>query len=224
MVNEKNPVEDDIRDYANITKTYTNSTSKSSNHTITKTQEQNFKSIAQEKKNTNEKIENNESRERYLKRNNLIMYNVPESNRENAKSRIEDDHHICEKIFREDLNEQNFHIEEIIRLGKSNLENHTRSVLVKVYNEKEKWRIIGKAKNLQYSEYFNNVYITKDMTVKERSENKTLRIELKERRENGEDVLIKNEEIVRRKREINLGDYIVKTKMRNPRAQAMSNH
>lgn len=60
------------------------------------------------------------------------------------------------------------------------------------------------------------------MTVKERSENKTLRIELKDRRENGEDVMIKNGEIVRRKREINLGDYIVKTKMRNPRAQATS--
>ena len=66
-----------------------------------------------------------------------------------------------------------------------------RPLLIKVTDTKEKWYILGKAKNLRDSEIYSKIFISKDMTIEERQKDKELRAELKERKENGEDCLIK---------------------------------
>ena len=99
-----------------------------------------------------------------------------------------------------------------MRLGKNDENSLIRPVLMRLRNEKEKWIILGRAKHLKNSEKYQRVYITRDMTEKERSEDKTLRTELKERRDNGEDVQIKNGVVVKRRKNVTLGEYVMEQK------------
>ena len=57
-------------------------------------------------------------------------------------------------------------------------------------NESQKRQILSKAKTLRNSTEWNRVYISPDLTPKERAENKKLRDELKRRRNEGEANLI----------------------------------
>ena len=154
--------------------------------------------------------------EKERKKNNLVIYNVTESGQNEVGKRIEDDIMICEEILSE-LEVGNVFIEKVVRLGKND-NSKIRPVLMRLRNEKEKWNILGRAKQLKNSEKYKGVYITRDMTEKEREEDKILRTELKERRDNGEDVQIKNGVVVKRRKNITLGEYVMEQKtVRNSR-------
>ena len=176
-------------------------------------QEQNDDTQQLNKENEANKDTNEETEK---KKDNLILYNVPESKSQDPKQRVEDDLDICEDIIYRELQIDNVNIFKIIRLGKKD-ENKMRPLLIKVTDTKEKWYILGKAKNLRDSEKYSKIFISKDMTIEERQKDKELRAELKERKENGEDCLIKNGRVVKR-RNVNLGDYVIEQRhLRNNR-------
>ena len=135
-----------------------------------------------------------ESQEKEKKKNNLILFNVPESVEQRNESRIEDDKKWCKKVFsrREGLGLeiQDEDVIEVIRLGKrQELENSKpRPLLVKMYSAGIKWHVIKNAKKLKNSseEDVKKIFIVPDLTEKEREKDRELRKELERRRNNGE--------------------------------------
>ncbi|XP_068235814.1 uncharacterized protein PF3D7_1120000-like [Palaemon carinicauda] len=133
---------------------------------------------------------------------NLVIYNVPESEREEAEERKTEDTNWCQDIFRNSLELDQIEMEQVIRLGKRNEggRGRPRPVLIKFKNEEMKWKILKSAKKLKHEQnpLKKRVGITKDMTKKEREAMAKLREELKEKQDNGENGwMIKNGKLLR---------------------------
>ena len=138
-----------------------------------------------------------EIKDKEMRKNNLVLYNVPESNEEEARGRKAEDGEWCRKIFsgREGLglNVGEEEIVEIIRLGRreelSNVGNgmKPRPMLVRMSSATIKWEIIKNGKKLKNAnEVFKKIYIAPDLTKKEREEDKKLREELEQKKSSGE--------------------------------------
>ena len=141
-----------------------------------------------------------EQRERSSREHNVIFHNVPESISADVEERKSYDKEQVQDII-SFLEVEDSEIRQTVRLGKK----ETRSgkprllkvTLGKVNTKKE---TMTKAKNLRSctSNYYNKVFITPDLTYKEREESRKLRQELAERRGKGEsDLVIKSGRIVR---------------------------
>ena len=107
----------------------------------------------------------------------------------------------CKDIFQTSLGVRAFGIEKVIRLGLRGGQAgaRPRPTLVKLRNVKEKWDIIGKAKELknEQNQARKKLSIIPDMTTKEREADKKLHEELKRRKDNGErGIQIKNNSII----------------------------
>ena len=135
-----------------------------------------------------------EEEEKKKKINNLILYEVQESQKESGQDREEDDKEKCKKIFANGLGMNGVNIEKVVRLGKRyNRDEEVqrlrpRPMLVKLSTKEEKFDILKNAKNLARTqdEVMKKVIITPDRTKKEQEKDKELRNELKRRREAGE--------------------------------------
>ena len=168
------------------------------------TEQQNYiKEIRQE---VQEKFDDEKDREK--RKCNLIFYNIIESKHPNMQRRLDEDFRTCSKIIYEELLIENFNIDCILRLGKVYNDGKPRPILIQFATEREKWEILRRAKNLRNSTKYGVIYIARDMTVAERKIDKALREEMHQRREQGEDCFIKNVEVIRRKRDIRLRDFI----------------
>ena len=120
-----------------------------------------------------------EQMEKVQRKENVVVYNLPESEEEQAKDRYKEDEAACRKIF-EVMEMENVEQKQLIRLGKRE-EYKIRPVLVKLKDEeakqqKKSWSV--------FSEQYAGVFISKDLSRAEREREKNLRKELKELREN----------------------------------------
>ena len=120
------------------------------------------------------------------KKKNLIMFNLPESNEEEATKRYQEDLSRCGKIFTKELEIQDLTLEKVIRIGKKK-ENGNRPLIIKLGSEADRNTVLSKAKRLRYSVEFARVYLAKDMTEAEREKDRKLRQELIEKRKKKED-------------------------------------
>ena len=130
-----------------------------------------------------------ETDEKRVRENNLILYNIKESRKEQGKERAKEDKNRCDQIFREGLGIIEYGMVTVVRLGKiQNIEERARPVLIKFENMNQKWAILKKAKNLRHSENieFKQCIVAPDLTVREQEFDKKLRQELKEKRDKGE--------------------------------------
>ena len=166
------------------------------------------KYLEEYQKNIHDNISDREREERDHKKNNLVLYNIPESRMKDIDQRIKYDMEICGKIIYEEIGEKEFCIEKINRLGKIREDGKPRPTLIRLRCETEKWRILGKAKNLRKSNNFARIYVAKDMTIKEKELDRELREELAERRNNGEFCQIKNGMIVKKRKERVFKDFL----------------
>lgn len=135
-----------------------------------------------------------EEGEKKQKKENIIMYNVNESEKENTEEKINDDLEKVRDVIESSLGVREYTIEKIIRLGRRE-NNRTRPLLIKFRNEKEKWDVIKNAKNLKHEtdEVKKRIGISMDLTEKQREHERKLVAELKERKSRGEQGLyIKN--------------------------------
>ena len=127
----------------------------------------------------------------------MVVYNLPESKREEARERYREDEEACRIIFEEGIGVEQVEQKQLIRLGKRE-ENKTRPVLVKLGKEETTREILMKVKRLRNSELYSIFFITKDQSKEEREKKKNLRLELKELRETeGEWYIIKKGKIVK---------------------------
>ena len=145
-----------------------------------------------------------EMEERSKRKNNIVLYNVPESTKEDSKERQTDDLVKCCDLFEGSLKVSDIRIEGVIRMGKKE-NGRKRPLLVKLANEREKKSILANAKNLKGEEnpWKKRVGISKDMTKKERDQDIKAREELKAKRAAGDQTwYIKNGKLQKREGEV----------------------
>ena len=138
-----------------------------------------------------------EQEDRQNRKNNLVMYNVPESTHQDPRERQTQDLAFCQDVIENSLGVDGraYEMVTVIRLGKTRTDDRNRPVLIKMKSEYEKWEILRNAKNLKYERDDNKkkIGISLDLTAQQREHDRKLRNELKERREKGETGLyIKN--------------------------------
>ena len=114
--------------------------------------------------------------DRERRKSNLIFHNVPES---------ENDDTVIKEIIEKELRVSDCEVVKSVRLGQKNSQRQ-RLLLVSVNGERTKWNILKAAPKLRHSSTFDKIYVSPDLTLKERQVNKQLRDELKRRRSSGE--------------------------------------
>ena len=132
--------------------------------------------------------------------NNLIFYNIPESKSENINERFTHDCSMVKQMFKtKNLTLNVNDITNVFRLGKLQIANRPRPVLVRFNDESTKKNILKYCRDLKIkidNESFS-VHYAFDLTIKERVERKKLVEELKRRQQTSENQLgIRNGKIV----------------------------
>lgn len=125
---------------------------------------------------------------------NLVVHNLPESD---GANQMEADAGKFVSIVKEEL-KLIVKTTKAFRVGKPSGEK-PRLLIVTLENMETKLEVLKMASQLRRSTEWSNIYITKDLTWKEREVQRKLRAELARRRENGEDdIVIKGLQIVKR--------------------------
>lgn len=144
-----------------------------------------------------------EELEKERKKDNIIVFNLPESEGDSTEEQQSTDTAKCLEILSEHIKVENVEIADAFRLGNVNVNEmqrpgrHTangnvrpkpRPILIKVSSTKKKWEILKKAKILKQStnEVYKNVKLTPDLTQKQREKDRQLQEELQEKIRSGE--------------------------------------
>ena len=137
--------------------------------------------------------------DRERRKMNLMIYNLPESDKQTNIERRNNDAAVFCNIIREEF-KLNIKVASTTRLGRFDA-SRNRPLLVTLEDMETKREILGHAKELRQSESWGNIYISPDLTPTERERDKKLRTELKQRRDDGErDIIIRNGKIVKQHR------------------------
>ena len=94
--------------------------------------------------------------EKVQRKKNVVVYNLPESEEEQARDRYKEDEVACRKIF-EAMKMENVEQKQLIRLGKRE-EYKIRSVLVKLIEEEVAKEVLVRAKRLRFSVQYAGVF------------------------------------------------------------------
>ena len=129
--------------------------------------------------------------DRERRRNNVIIYNLPETSPSQDKKWFVD---LCKTVF-----DIGIKVTKILRLGKP-AEEKARPLLIVLDNLSHNEFIVSHSYYLRRHSQYTNIYVSTDMTKFQREKHKKLVQQLKQRRERGEKYLIIfNGEIVLRR-------------------------
>lgn len=130
--------------------------------------------------------------DRERRKNNLIIYNLPEkSDREDDKKLFVE---LCKTVYSEE-----FAVNKILRMGRR-IENKHRPLLVVFKHETDKSFLLTNSARLRKHDVYKTVYFSPDRTKFERLKHKKLVEELKQRKAKGEtNLMIRNNAIVNRR-------------------------
>lgn len=129
---------------------------------------------------------------------NIVVHNIPEPQGETYAQRVDHDKSTFKEVIREGMR-LNVNVTKAFRVGKVGLER-PRLLVVGLENAEVKMEVLKMAPQLRSTDRYSNVYITPDLTWKEREEGRKLREELKRRTNAGEDLTIRRGRIVKRAR------------------------
>ena len=131
-----------------------------------------------------------EEEENKLRKSNLIIYNLDESNKEKSNDQNKEDQDRLKDLFTNNLKVQNFEMVKVFRLGRrGEAANNVRPrpILVKLTDESEKWSLLRSAKELKNADgWKRKIGISPDLCLEDREKEKKLRAELKIKRDNNE--------------------------------------
>ena len=133
----------------------------------------------------------NENKEKERRRLNIILHQLPESIAENSQTRKNDDISEASKIFNKVLSIPS-NVTNAIRLGQKSAK--PRLLKITLDSERSKALILKNCTKLRGTdtpEYLKSVFITPDLTPKERDTNKALRSKLNELNKDGKVFRIK---------------------------------
>ena len=127
---------------------------------------------------------------------NVVVHNLPESDAMSVSERSECDKELFKDVIKEGLN-LIVHPTRSFRAGKK-LGDRPRLLIVSLASEEVKGDLLRMAPQLRYLSTWERIYVTPDLSKKEREEGKKLRIELTARKHAGEsDIMIKRGKIVK---------------------------
>ena len=116
-----------------------------------------------------------------MRKNNIIVYNVPESNSEDGAERSKQDREVIRELAK--ICKENWKKEDIvsaIRLGKRNANGRSRPLQIKLNSEEKKKALFKNLVHLKNApDKFRNMSIQNDLTKKQRVKEKKLREEAK---------------------------------------------
>ena len=121
-----------------------------------------------------------------MRKNNIVLYNISESTKQNAKER-EEDLAKTKELISQGIKVEGCRIEKIIRLGRTTEGVRSRPFLVKMEEQGDKWNVLKNAKNLKNAEgWQKKVGVSADLSFEERVKERELVKQLKLKRENGD--------------------------------------
>jgi len=134
-----------------------------------------------------------EDAERERRKDNILLFNVKESESAVPEVRKDYDTRIVREVLESGLEVRDIEFTNVVRLGVFNEEatnRKPRPVRIKVISKDHRSTIFRNAKKLRNFEgsptYFKDVFIANDKTPQERERDKLARVELKRRQDNGE--------------------------------------
>ena len=130
-----------------------------------------------------------ELRDRESRKENLVLFNIPESTSDDTDSRKLYDIAQTTELLESELNVQT-EVANPVRLGKKQQNSRfPRPLRVTVESEQMKWKVLKAAKNLKESrkEEYKAVFIKRDMTRMERAQEEDLRKQLAAKRKEAEE-------------------------------------
>lgn len=127
--------------------------------------------------------------ERNIRASNLIFYNVPESNADNAVDRVAHDSNLVSNVINSFINGGSIIPSKVIRLGIRS-QNKLRPIKAVFSTPADAFEILKSKKKLLSVQPPSSIVISSDRTLYQRDYMKKLRDELESRRANGENDLI----------------------------------
>ena len=140
-----------------------------------------------------------EDRDIQKNKDNMCVFNFPDNNNDK-----EDFLQLC--IQKLGIPENEISIVEALRVGQGSEQRPLKPLIVKLNSRDLKSKILGNAKKLKNYKPNNStlkVYISPDLTRKQREDQKILTDELRTRRANREEVMIKDNKIIPKPRNEN---------------------
>ena len=130
------------------------------------------------------------------RKSNIVVHNLPEQSGDTLAERANNDASLFKMVIKDEM-KLNVNVQKSFRVGKKNGDK-PRLLIVTLENPSSKHDILKLAPELRHSRNYVNIYITPDLTRKEREINKKLRDELSSRKKAGESNLaIRGGKIVR---------------------------
>ena len=134
------------------------------------------------------------------KRNNICIFNLPESSEGDPEKAFKDDISRLKDIFKDKIVLDKNEIEKIYRKGQEINPDKPRPIIMK-FSTYEKKQEILELRDLEIKTESNEILrisIEPDRTIKEQKEHKKLVLQLKKRRDEGEEnIFIRNEKIIK---------------------------
>ena len=146
-----------------------------------------------------ELVQVQECMDRESRKCNVIISSLPEPEGAGLMNRMAADKQAVYEMFR-DLNIE-VDIGKAVRLGAKSRGGKPRLLLISTSTEETKWDVVRAGKALRDLEKYQHVYVNPDLTRMERQTQGRLRAEVRERRQNGENVYIYKGQIIVRKNE-----------------------
>jgi len=150
--------------------------------------------------------------EREKKKNNVVIHNLPESKKESAEERMNEDMEAVGKMVLEGLNMKEMEFTTVRRINVRNQDkDKNRMIVATLATPARKRAMLAAAKTLRNEERWSRVFISPDRTYSERQEFRKMREDLKRRREGGEESIgIRNNRIVKTRTETDTDQTSVK--------------
>ena len=144
----------------------------------------------------------NDQLERDQKKNNIIMYNLPEGTDQDEEKNKTDDLDKAKEVLKfvnSEVKTENYDKSKIMRIGPKR-SNKVRPVKIIMENQDCKNNILRNARNLKESEKFSKIGLSFDKTRKQQEEYRKLKEKLEEhkKKDDGKDyVIFRNQIVVR---------------------------
>ena len=132
------------------------------------------------------------------KKDNLIIYGMPEAVTDDKKEEMLEDFTRVKKIYEGKVNVDQGDLTQLTRLGTKEANKRPRPILITLANQNKRKELLTKNMDLKLTA--NNesipIYVSTDRTKKQREEFNKVRAELKERKKTDPNLTIRNNKIV----------------------------
>ena len=122
--------------------------------------------------------------DREKRKSNLVVHNLPEQASDSQAERAAQDAELFRSMIRDEM-KLNVKVMKSFRVGKK-VDGKARLLIITLEEASTKHDILKQAPQLRHSKKYVNIYVTPDLTRKERETNKKLRDELHRRKGTGE--------------------------------------